>query len=242
MYKARGCLLADPLNSRLVWGFPVWRVIAFDVSYSNAFDIDSHVPDLLRFPPGAQFHDDPLFHEGKIILQDKASCFPALVLSPPAHEGSVVIDATAAPGNKTSHLSALMRGRGKVRVAYTASRLRNSNYRDGRGSVQLFAFERDVHRFKTLGMMLGKARCQNVQPVNADFLTVDPRDAQYAPTTHMFVRTSPAHPSKTEPNCSLNSLLDPSCSGSGIVNRLDYLESGTCRFTGSIFPHRYIPP
>jgi len=79
---------------------------------------DEHVPDLLLFPPNTSFQDDPLYTSGKIILQDKASCFPALVLSPPSTEGSVVIDATAAPGNKTSHLSALMKNNGKVRLSY----------------------------------------------------------------------------------------------------------------------------
>lgn len=39
---------------------------------------------------------------------------PAIVLSPPPRDDCVVIDATAAPGNKTSHLSALMGGLGKV--------------------------------------------------------------------------------------------------------------------------------
>ena len=61
-----------------------------------------------------QFHNDVHYKMGKMILQDKASCFPAIVLAPPSDEHAVVIDATAAPGNKTSHLSALMGGKGKV--------------------------------------------------------------------------------------------------------------------------------
>jgi 25S rRNA (cytosine2278-C5)-methyltransferase len=82
---------------------------------SKGFATDDHIPDLLLFPPQCQFHDDPSYKSGKIILQDKASCFPAVVLAPPANDDSVVIDATAAPGNKTSHLSALMHNKGKVR-------------------------------------------------------------------------------------------------------------------------------
>ena len=37
-----------------------------------------------------------------------------MILSPPARADARVIDATAAPGNKTTLLSALMKGRGKV--------------------------------------------------------------------------------------------------------------------------------
>ncbi|KAF5359423.1 hypothetical protein D9756_003304 [Leucocoprinus leucothites] len=149
---------------------------------SAALAQDEHIPDLLVFPPQTSFQDDHAYGAGKIILQDKASCFPAFVLSPPAHETTVAIDATAAPGNKTSHLSALMKGKGK-----------------------LYAFERDRKRFGTLKMMLQKAGCDNVEPVNVDFLTVNPSDPKYEPVTHI--------------------LLDPSCSGSGIVNRLDHLLS-----------------
>ncbi|TFK72964.1 S-adenosyl-L-methionine-dependent methyltransferase [Pluteus cervinus] len=110
---------------------------------------------------------------------------PALVLSPPARDDTVVIDATAAPGNKTSHLSALMGNRGKV-----------------------YAFERDRKRFSTLTMMLSRAGCTNVEPCNADFLAIDPADPRFSKVTHI--------------------LVDPSCSGSGIVNRLDHLlENGS---------------
>jgi len=101
-------------------------------------------------------------------------------LDPPCEEGAVVIDATAAPGNKTSHLSALMRNKGKI-----------------------YAFERDKKRFSTLQQMLRKAECCNVETINQDFLAVDPKDPRFSSVTHI--------------------LVDPSCSGSGIINRLDHL-------------------
>jgi len=81
----------------------------------KSFVIDEHVPNLLAFHPSSIFHDDEAYQDGRLILQDKASCFPAFILSPPARETTVAIDATAAPGNKTTHLGAFMQNKGKVR-------------------------------------------------------------------------------------------------------------------------------
>ncbi|KZS92513.1 S-adenosyl-L-methionine-dependent methyltransferase [Sistotremastrum niveocremeum HHB9708] len=146
----------------------------------KTFSQDPHIPDLLLFHPSVQFHTESAYTSGQIILQDKASCMPAVVLAPPKSQKSYVIDATAAPGNKTSHLSALMGNVGKI-----------------------FAFERDRRRFNTLQKMLATAGCSNVEALNADFLASDPESTVFAQVTHI--------------------LLDPSCSGSGIVNRMDHL-------------------
>ncbi|KAF8525811.1 S-adenosyl-L-methionine-dependent methyltransferase [Hysterangium stoloniferum] len=146
----------------------------------GSFVVDKHIPGLLAFHPATPFHKEPAYLDGRLILQDKASCFPAFVLSSGTDGDSVALDATAAPGNKTTHLSALMQNKGKI-----------------------LAFERDRARFSTLQKMVAKAGCKNIQMYNVDFLSTTPQDAQFAQVTHM--------------------LLDPSCSGSGIVNRLDYL-------------------
>jgi putative methyltransferase len=61
----------------------------------TAFSIDEHIPNLLLFHPEVQLQDDELYKDGKLILQDKASCMPAVVLGPPASPEAVVIDATA---------------------------------------------------------------------------------------------------------------------------------------------------
>jgi 25S rRNA (cytosine2278-C5)-methyltransferase len=83
--------------------------------YRKEFYEDAHIPDLLAFHPSISFQTEPLYLNGLLILQDKASCLPAALLSPPQSDKTIVIDATAAPGNKTSHLSSLMGNKGKVR-------------------------------------------------------------------------------------------------------------------------------
>jgi len=82
------------------------------------FARDAHIENLLLFHPQSELTDTSEYSDGRLILQDKASCFPAVVLAPPAHPKSVIIDATAAPGNKTSHMSALMENKGKVQAPH----------------------------------------------------------------------------------------------------------------------------
>ncbi|XP_029994519.1 28S rRNA (cytosine-C(5))-methyltransferase isoform X2 [Sphaeramia orbicularis] len=138
----------------------------------KAFVQDLHLPEVLVFSPKMDFHDHFLYKAGHIILQDKASCLPAHILNPPP--GSVVIDACAAPGNKTSHLAAIMNNKG-----------------------QLFAFDLDAKRLATMSTLLLRAGVTCQQLANQDFLTVDPESPQYKDVEYI--------------------LLDPSCSGSGMV-------------------------
>ncbi len=81
---------------------------------SKAIYWDPHISDLLAFDPSVSFQNNPAYLDGRLILQDKASCLPAFLLAPPIHEKTHAVDATAAPGNKTSHLSAVMCNIGKV--------------------------------------------------------------------------------------------------------------------------------
>ncbi|NXM70352.1 NSUN5 methyltransferase, partial [Serilophus lunatus] len=138
------------------------------------FLLDLHLPELLVFPPQTDLHDNLLYTSGHIILQDKASCLPAFLLSPAA--GSHVIDACAAPGNKTSHLAAILKNKG-----------------------QIFAFDVDPKRVATMNTLLTRAGVTGCKLAQQDFLTVDPGDPKYSRVTHI--------------------LLDPSCSGSGMVTR-----------------------
>ncbi|KAJ2820723.1 hypothetical protein FBU31_005133, partial [Coemansia sp. 'formosensis'] len=49
---------------------------------SRVFARDPDLPDLLVFPPGTDLHAHPLFVNGSVVLQDKASCMPAHVVRP----------------------------------------------------------------------------------------------------------------------------------------------------------------
>ncbi|XP_021556000.1 28S rRNA (cytosine-C(5))-methyltransferase isoform X4 [Neomonachus schauinslandi] len=82
----------------------------------RCFLLDPLLPELLVFPAQTDLHDHPLYRAGHLILQDKASCLPAALLAPPP--GAHVIDACAAPGNKTSHLAALLQNQGSLPLTW----------------------------------------------------------------------------------------------------------------------------
>lgn len=152
--------------------------------------IDEHIPNLVAVSPRFDFARSPAYKTGRLILQDKASCFPAYLLDPKPSEGDV-IDGCAAPGNKTTHAAAIIKSQC------------HENNQPGSG---IHAFEKDARRAKTLDKMVQLAGSDEFTQIHQgqDFLKVDPLDAKYANTAAV--------------------LLDPSCSGSGIVGRDDMPE------------------
>ncbi|KAI3468088.1 hypothetical protein Pfo_024751 [Paulownia fortunei] len=116
---------------------------------------DDTVPDLLILPPGADLHNHPLVMNGSIFLQGKASSMAAVALGP--KPGWEVIDACSAPGNKTVHLAALMKGRGKI-----------------------IACELNKERVKRLKDNVKLAAATNVNVKHEDFLNLDPNDPSYS--------------------------------------------------------------
>ncbi|KAI3650876.1 hypothetical protein MP228_004357 [Amoeboaphelidium protococcarum] len=151
------------------------------------FATDEHIPNLLVFPPGHDLHLNKLYQDGALILQDKASCMPVAALLDgydTQYKGAVCIDACAAPGNKTSQLSAAV-------------------YEDHLNAGCVYAFDIDRVRLNTLEMQMRKYGCLNVSAQCQSFLDIDPHSEPYNQVRFI--------------------VLDPSCSGSGIVNRLDYL-------------------
>ncbi|KAM6156140.1 28S rRNA (cytosine-C(5))-methyltransferase isoform 2-T2 [Rhynchocyon petersi] len=138
------------------------------------FLLDPLLPELLVFPAQTDLHEHPLYQVGHLILQDKASCLPAMLLAPPP--GSHVIDACAAPGNKTSHLAALLKNQGKI-----------------------FAFDLDAKRLASMATLLARAGVSCCELAEKDFLAVSPSEQRYRQVQYI--------------------LLDPSCSGSGMLTR-----------------------
>lgn len=142
------------------------------------FVLDMHLPELLVFPPGTDFHDHFLYKQGHIILQDKASCLPAFLLRPPP--GSHVIDGCAAPGNKSSHLAALMKNTGRI-----------------------FAFDLDARRLSAMSTLLLRAGATCLDLKNQDFLKVQPDAAQYSEVEYILLDPSCSGSGRSRPTPSL---------------------------------------
>jgi putative methyltransferase len=169
-------------------GFEIVPTVADVMSPASAgrklICLDAHVPNLVAASPGMDFTKTSAYKSGAIILQDKASCFPAYLLDPRPEDGDI-IDACSAPGNKTTHLTAILHERGFAR------------------GQKIFAFEKDKQRAKTLEKMLRTAGSDSVTVIypGHDFLKTDPNSPEFRNVGAL--------------------LLDPSCSGSGIVGRDD---------------------
>lgn len=160
--------------------------------------LDAHVPNLVAVPPSADLTKSAAYTSGSLIFQDKASCFPAYLLDPLPEDGDV-IDSCAAPGNKTTHLASILASHSPVVDKADPTTLTELPQR-------IHAFEKDKLRATTLAKMVALAGSDVVTKIHAatDFLKADP-DSRY------FAKVGAL-------------LLDPSCSGSGIVGRDDMPE------------------
>lgn len=158
----------------------------------QAYFVDPNIPNLLALSPKVELSKSLAYLEGCIIFQDKASCFPAYLLDVRASDGNI-IDGCAAPGNKTTHLTAFV----KERMSHSEPHGRPQ---------KVIAFERDESRAQTLDKMVQLASASDIVSIKGgqDFLAANPISSEFADVGAI--------------------LLDPSCSGSGIVGRDDALE------------------
>ena len=158
---------------------------------------NAYVEDVIELEAGVDLHAHRLVENGWVVLQSLASCMPASALDPEA--GWTVIDACAAPGNKTTHLASLMARKMKMKM----------KMEDGSGARaeagKIFAFDRDPKRLGRLEANVALTNSGSIITARcADFLTIDPQSDEYNAVDAV--------------------LLDPSCSGSGTsVSRMDYL-------------------
>ncbi|KAK0609291.1 putative 28S rRNA (cytosine-C(5))-methyltransferase, partial [Lasiodiplodia hormozganensis] len=161
---------------------------------AKVLHIDAHIPNLLALPPRADLSRVKAYQAGELIIQDKASCFPAYLLNVQPGDGDA-IDGCAAPGNKTTHLAAIVAENNKI-VAAGGEKKKTPKQR-------IIACERDKRRSGILEKMVNLAGAGSLVTVKQrqDFLNLDPHSPELASVGAI--------------------LLDPSCSGSGIVSRDD---------------------
>ncbi|KAJ3268833.1 putative 28S rRNA (cytosine-C(5))-methyltransferase [Borealophlyctis nickersoniae] len=95
--------------------------------------------------------------EGRLIFQDKASCWGPQHLKPLLTDTTQIIDARAGCGTKTLLLSSMMRNKGRI-----------------------FGFESRPSRLESLRAHVQVQGCTNVDIVEGDFTGVDPADPRYA--------------------------------------------------------------
>ncbi|KAJ5238344.1 hypothetical protein N7468_002963 [Penicillium chermesinum] len=152
--------------------------------------VDPNIPDLIAIPYGADITSTPAYKKGEIILQDKASCFPAYLLlgnvSPQNPWQGDLVDGCAAPGNKTTHMASIL-----------------AKQKETKPRNQIFSMDASKPRSKILQKMVSLASSDSTVTIlpGQDFLALDPTEERFANVTGL--------------------LLDPSCSGSGIVGRDD---------------------
>jgi 16S rRNA C967 or C1407 C5-methylase (RsmB/RsmF family) len=229
--------------------------------------VDAHVSNLVACAPlkGLMFHAHPRVMDGSWVLQDKASCFSAETMAGPLsgwwgqeaeEEGSKggngdggndsflgdVLDACAAPGNKTTHLAALLHA--------AKAKSTNSNTTKNSSGGTVLAFDRDPVRLHTLQERAASAGCcakppplvsssSNFQQQQHQQQQQQQHDKKKSKKQQKLTGSAAgdsaplvvaqccdflaADPSAPEFKNLRAILLDPSCSGSGITASLDRL-------------------
>ncbi len=81
---------------------------ANDVTYS----VGKFLPEFIHIESGGLPLEEELIKSGKVFIQDEAAGLATRLLNP--RPGSAVVDLTAAPGGKATHIAIKMRNKGRV--------------------------------------------------------------------------------------------------------------------------------
>ena len=129
---------------------------------------DKDIPHLWALPlRSPSFGQHERVKDGCLIIQDKASCFPSQLLVD-AWKGGDVIDACAAPGNKTSHMAAVMHEKS------------STGGTESMKAGTIYAFDKNPRRAELLkGRMESAGATGIVTPQEGDFLALDVHDKRY---------------------------------------------------------------
>ncbi|CCH59517.1 hypothetical protein TBLA_0B06960 [Henningerozyma blattae CBS 6284] len=136
---------------------------------------DEYIPNLFGISPTDKITSHELYKNGKIIIQDRASCFPAHILN--ATPDDYIIDACAAPGNKTTHVA-----------SYIMSL--NNDTHINFDKKRVFAFEKDPERSKILDKMVKIAGCKKLVEINTGDFTKIATPEKYPNVTGFIVDPS----------------------------------------------------
>lgn len=160
----------DDVKDELQKKFPTkvsnWSEIVPGTIYHDEF-----IPNLFGVHPADKITSHELYKRGKIIIQDRASCFPAHILNPTPED--VIIDSCSAPGNKTTHAAAHMFDPEFVPK-----------------QKQIHAFEKDPERAKTLQKMIQVAGCDKSIEVHVGDFTKLAKPDKFSQVTGFIVDPS----------------------------------------------------
>eukprot|EP00871_Galdieria_phlegrea_P002697 jgi/Galph1/3428/GphlegSOOS_G2080.1 len=149
-----------------------------NVSSQYIYWRDSDLSDLLVFPFNSKIAQESLVFQRQLVIQDKASCLVAECFQ--AVLGWTILDACAAPGNKSMHLIS------------KALQLNGKEFY--KNPIRIIAVDRDKERFMLMKRMIRQCQYDTlIDAYNRDFLQM-------------------------QVECQ-GIILDPSCSGSGLVKR-----------------------
>lgn len=139
-------IFKDPIFAKLSFTQNMNDVITNDsLIYKDEF-----IPNLFGISPKVKIAKSELYKKGSIIIQDRSSCFPAVILNPQREEH--LVDSCAAPGNKTTHLASFF-------------------------PKSIVAFERNPNRYQVLKTMTSKAGGSKIITCkNMDFTKANPAD------------------------------------------------------------------